>query len=100
MIVCLPLNSLQVTNQCVVVCELQKWNGPESSAWQVIKGSQDEVGRSLAAILDDYSVRRIDDFGGVCKTFLCDGDQYCEAPPHIIGKAAVFSFTPKNRLGL
>ena len=71
--------------------------GRESSAWQVIKGSEDEVGRSLAAILDDYSVRRIDDFGGVCRTFLCDGDQYCEAPPHIIGKAAVFSFTPKNR---
>ena len=30
MIVCLPLNSLQVTNQCVVVCELQKWNGAEN----------------------------------------------------------------------
>jgi hypothetical protein len=94
----LPLHSLRVSNQCVVVCDLKKWTGPDSSAWQVVEGSQDEVGRSVAAILDDYLVRRLDDFGGVCKTFLCDGAQYRAVPPRIIGKAAVFSFTPKNRL--
>ena len=94
----LPLHSLRVSNQCVVVCDLKKWTGPNSSAWQVITGSQDEVGRCLAAILDDCHVRRIDDFGGVCKTFLCYGAQYREVPPRIIGKAAVFSFTPRNRL--
>jgi hypothetical protein len=94
----LPLNSLEVTNQCVVVCDLGAWNGPESSAWQMIKGTQDDVGRSLAAILDERGVRRIDDFGGVCKTFLCDGEAYREAPPRIKGSAAVFSFTPKKRL--
>ncbi len=74
----LPLHSLQVSNQCVVVCELKKWTGPDSSSWQVIKG--------------------LDDFGGVSKTFLCDGAQYLEVPPRIRGKAAVFSFTPRNRL--
>ena len=98
MTVCLPLNWLQVSNQCVVVCDLRKWKDSESSAWQVIKGTQDDVGQYIAAILDDCGVYRIDDFGGVSKTFLCDGDQYCESPPHITGKAGVFSFTPKNRL--
>jgi hypothetical protein len=96
--VSIPLNSLQVSNQCVVVCDLKKWTGPDSSSWQVIRGSEDEVGRCLAAILEDYHVRRLDDFGGVSKTFLCDGEQYREIPPHIVGKAAVFSFTPKKRL--
>jgi hypothetical protein len=98
MTACLPLHSLQVSNQCVVVCDLKKWTRPDSPAWQVIQGSQEEAGRSLAAVLDGYHVRRIDDFGGVCKTFLCDGAQYRQDPPRIIGKAAVFSFTPKNRL--
>jgi hypothetical protein len=93
-----PLSSLEVTNQCVVVCNLGDWNGPEAPAWQLIKGPQDDVGRGLAAILDARGVRRIDDFGGVCKTFLCDGEEYRRVPPRIIGNAAVFSFTPKNRL--
>ena len=30
----------------------------------------------LAAALSDRDVRRLDDFGGVCETFLCDGEQY------------------------
>jgi hypothetical protein len=94
----LPLSSLEVTNQCVVVCDLGAWNGPESPAWQIIKGTQDEVGRRLAAILHDRQVRRIDDFGGVCKTFLCDGEEYRKAPPRTTGNSAVFSFTPKKRL--
>jgi hypothetical protein len=92
------LSSLSVTNQCVLVCDLQKWTDSESLVWQVLRGTQDEVGRSLAAILDDIGVIRIDDFGGVCKTFLCAGDEYVETPPRTKGKAAVFSFTPKNRI--
>ena len=93
-----PLASLEITNQCVVVCGLRKWTCPESEAWQVLKGTQDDVGRSLAALLDAQGVRRIDDFGGVCKTFLCEGETYVDAPPRTTSGAAVFSFTPKNRL--
>jgi len=96
----LPFKSLEVSNQCVVVCDLGQWQDPESSAWQVVKGSQDDVGRSLAAILDERGIRRIDDFGGVCKIFLCDGDEYVQAPPRVRSGAGVFSFTPKNRLAL
>jgi len=93
-----PLSSLDVTNQCVVVCHLGLWDGPESPAWRAVKGTQDDVGLALAAVLQDRGVRRIDDFGGVCKTFLCDGEEYRHAPPRITGNAAVFSFTPKKRL--
>ena len=95
-----PFSSLDVTNQCVVVCDLAARNSPESTAWRVIKGTQDEVGRSLATMLDDRGVQRIDDFGGVCKTFLCDGDDYRETPPRIAGRAAVFSFTPRKRIAV
>lgn len=94
----LSLSSLSVTNQCVVVCNLQKWTDAESSAWQILRGTQDEVGNSLAMILDGFGISRIDDFGGVCKTFLCDGDEYVETPPRTKSKAAVFSFTPKKRI--
>lgn len=92
------INRLQVTNQCVVVCDLERWTSPDSSSWDVITGSQDDVGRRLAAFLDGLDIRRIDDFGGVCKTFLCAGEEYLEAPPRTKGNAAVFTFTPKNRL--
>lgn len=78
--------------------KLVAWDSPGSAAWRVIKGTQDDVGRSLATILDDGGVRRIDDFGEVCKTFLREGDEYRQAPPPIIGKTAVFSFTPKKRI--
>jgi hypothetical protein len=94
----LPLDAIEITNQCVVLCDLRIWTGPGSSAWQVFRGSQDEVGRSIAAILNEAGIKRIDDFGGVCKTFLCDGDMYKESPPQTKGNAAVFSFTPKNRI--
>ena len=93
-----PLGSLDVTKQCVVVCDLAGWRGPESEAWQAIKGTQDDVGRHLAAIFEERGIRRLDDFGGVCETFLCDGEVYRQTPPQIRGNAAVFSFTPKKRL--
>ena len=93
-----PLHSLNVTNQCVVVCDLGIWDSAESPAWRSITGTQDSVGQALATMLDDRGIRRIDDFGGVCKTFLCDGEEYLHAPPRITGSAAVFSFTPKKRL--
>lgn len=94
----LPLADLQITNQCVIVCDLRLWLEANSPCWESIKGSQDEVGRRLAAIVDDCEICRIDDFGGVCKTFLCNGEEYKESPPQINGHAAVFSFTPKNKL--
>ncbi len=94
----LPLIAIDVTNKCVVVCDLREWMDHESSAWQVFNGSQDEIGQGIASLLDDAGVRRIDDFGGVSKTFLCEGERYKDAPPRIIGNAAIFSFTPKNRI--
>lgn len=94
----LPLDHLEVTNQCVVLCDLRNWTGPDAPSWQVLKGSQDEVGRALATTLDATAATRIDDFGGVSKTFLCDGEAYRAEPPRILGTAAMFSFTPKNRL--
>ena len=93
-----PLSDLQVTNQCVVVCDLRLWLDVESPCWESIKGSQDDVGRRLAALIDGSGIGRIDDFGGVCKTFLCDGEEYKGSPPAITGQAGVFSFTPKNKL--
>jgi hypothetical protein len=74
------ITALQVTNQCVVVCDLERWTGPDSAAWEAIAGSQDDIGRRLAAILDSRDVRRIDDFGGVCETFLCAEEEYVENP--------------------
>jgi hypothetical protein len=64
-----------VTNQCVLVCNLQKWTDSESLIWQILPGTQDEVGRSLAAILDDSGVSRIDDFGDVA------GSKYWHVTP-------------------
>jgi hypothetical protein len=92
------ITALHVTNQCVVVCDLERWTDAYSPAWEVIAGSQDDIGRSLAAILDSRGIRRIDDFGGVCQTFLCAEEEYVEVPPRTKSGAAVFSFTPKNRL--
>jgi hypothetical protein len=48
-----PLSALEKTNQCVAVCDLDRWNGPESPVWHVIKGSQDEVEEKLAAARAD-----------------------------------------------
>ncbi len=92
------LHALEITNRCVVVCELGRWSAPDAAAWTTLNGTQDEVGHSLAQLLTAEGIRRIDDFGGVCETFLCDGDAYLVAPPQIAGTAAVFSFTPKKRI--
>lgn len=94
----LPLPAVQVTNSCVVVCDLRQFVGPDSPCWESIKGTQDEVGLRLASLIESMGICRIDDFGGVCKTFLCDGEEYKQSPPKITGDAGVFSFTPKNKL--
>jgi len=93
-----PLSALQITNQCVLVCELGLWRAEESPAWRLLTGTQDEIGQCLAQYLDRCAVRRLDDFGGVSETFLCDNDVYVDSPPHIKPGAAVFSFTPKKRV--
>jgi hypothetical protein len=76
------------------------WTGPESAAWTAVRGSQEDVGKAVAAILDERDTTRIEDFGGVCETFLCEGATYREAPPRVRRGGSVFSFTPKNRLVL
>ena len=93
-----PLSALQITNQCVLVCELSLWHNEQSPAWFVVSGTQDEVGQHLAKCFDRCAVRRLDDFGGVSDTFLCRNDVYVESPPHTKPGAAVFSFTPKKRV--
>jgi hypothetical protein len=93
-----PLDALAVTNQCVAICDLAHWQNAHSAAWRLVKGTQDDVGRALAGILSAKGARRLDDFGGVCKTFLCEGEKYLAQPPRTKPGGAVFSFTPKNRL--
>ena len=93
-----PLSGLQVTNQCVLVCELDLWHAEESPAWRLLTGTQDEIGQCLADCFERCAVRRLDDFGGVCETFLCNNDVYVDSPPRIKPGAAVFSFTPKKRV--
>lgn len=92
------LHELPVTNQCVVVCDLDALSTPQSPAWRMLAGTQDEVGAELAEYVQRLSVSRLDDFGGVCKSFLCDEEAYVEVPPRTKPGAAVFSFTPKKRL--
>lgn len=96
----LPLTSLQLTNQRVVVCDLALYTGGESAAWIMLRGSQDDIGASLAALLEQRKTTRLDDFGGVCRTFLCDGDTYLASPPKTKAGGSVFSFAPKNRLAI
>jgi hypothetical protein len=92
------LNTAEVSNKCVVICSLREWSRSESPAWKIIEGEQDEIGRCIASMLEESHVERIDDFGGVSKTFLCDGERYREDPRHIKGSAVIVSFTPKNRI--
>ena len=93
------LHTLEVTNQCVVMCDLRQFTESASPAWQLLRGQQDDVGRAVAATLLEQDVHRIDDFGGVAETFLCDGGVYRDSPPRLKdARAAVFSFTPKRRL--
>ncbi len=93
-----PLGSLEISNKCVVLCDLRQWSGIDSPAWLIFTGSQDAIGCDIASILDEARIDRIDDFGGVSKSFLCDAEEYKDNPPKIKGNAAVFSFTPKNRI--
>jgi hypothetical protein len=93
-----PLASLQITNQCVLVCELGLWSAEESPAWRLLTGTQDEIGQCLAEYFDRCGVRRLDDFGGVAETFLCNNDIYIDTPPRVKAGGGVFSFTPKKRV--
>lgn len=92
------LNELQITNQCVLVCDLGQWSGEESSAWVLLSGNQDEVGNELSVLVARFAVNRLDDFGGVSESFLCQGDRYVGQPPLTKLGGALFSFTPKKRL--
>jgi hypothetical protein len=92
------LDFVEVSNQCVVVCDLERWSDAHSPAWEAVRGTQDEVGASLAALLNRTAATRLEDFGGVCRTFLCDGEEYLQSPPRIAGRAGVFSFTPRKKL--
>ena len=93
-----PLSALQITNQCVLVCDLGLWRAEESPVWRLLTGSQDEIGQCLAECLDRCAVRRLEDFGGVCETLLCKNDVYVDSPPRTKPGGAVFSFTPKKRV--
>lgn len=92
------LSELEITNQCVLVCDLEHWKNADSASWRLLSGSQEEVGRELASILENKRITRLDDFGGVCETFLCQEDRYLENPPKVKAGGAVFSFTPKKRV--
>jgi hypothetical protein len=91
------LREEDISNQCVLLCDLAKYQGPQSESWEIVKGTQDQVGAIIAKAVTEKAVTRIDDFGGVCKTFLCYGESYRERPPKTKPGAAVFSFTPKKR---
>jgi hypothetical protein len=89
---------LSITNQCALICDLSLWSGPDSQAWVVLSGSQDDVGRQIASTLAEAAVSRLDDFGGVAETLLCQDHAYLAQPPRVKAGCAIFSFTPKKRL--
>lgn len=89
---------LQVTNQCVLICDLRLWSGPDSQAWLVLSGNQDDVGAQIARSIEAAGVSRLDDFGGVAETLLCQEDLYLADPPRVRPGGAIYSFTPKKRL--
>ena len=86
-----------ITNQCVVLCDLSMFKKDNDSCWYIAKGSQEEIGKLIANEVKDRNITRIDDFGGVCKTFLCEGEDYKSNPPKTTENAMIFSFTPKNK---
>lgn len=90
--------TLEISNACVLVCGLTNWTNDDSACWMSLKGTQAEIGSTLARLFDQFPISRIDDFGGVCKTFLCRGDEYLLDPPKTKPGAAIFSFTPKKRV--
>ena len=63
-----------------------------------MRGSQDEVGAALGAMLIRCGTTRLDDFGGVCETFLCEDGAYVSSPRRTKLGASILSFTPKNKL--
>ncbi len=75
--------TLPLTQQCVVICDLSQAPTATSPTWELLRGSQAEIGQQLAARLEALGLERLDDFGGVCQTFLCCGDAYLETPPRI-----------------
>jgi len=92
------LSEISITNQSTLVCDLRAWKATDSEAWIALTGAEDAVGTRLARMLEEASIRRLDDFGGVCETFLCRGEEYLASPPRTASGAAVFSFTPKKRV--
>jgi hypothetical protein len=92
------LSDIAVTNQSTLLCDLRTWEDGDSEAWIVLTGAEDEVGAQLARILEEAAIQRLDDFGGVCETFLCRGEEYLASPRRTASGAAVFSFTPKKRV--
>ncbi len=92
------LNEVTITNQCTLLCDLRVWKHSDSQTWIALTGTQDEIGRQLAQALAEAFIQRLDDFGGVCESFLCRGDEYLSTPPRTAPGTAVFSFTPKKRV--
>lgn len=92
------LQEMSVTNQCVLVCELGLWTDENSQAWTLVSGSQDEVGLAISELISRWGVNRLDDFGGVSETFLCQKGRYLQLPPKTKPGGSVFSFTPKSRV--
>ena len=92
------LSEIRITNQSTLFCDLRAWKATDSEAWIALTGAEDAVGTRLARMLEEASIRRLDDFGGVCETFLCRGEEYLASPPRTASGAAVFSFTPKKRV--
>ena len=86
-----------VSNQCVVLCNLGIFKKDKDNCWYIAKGSQEEIGKLIANEVKQLNITRIDDFGGVCKTFLCEGENYKLNPPKTKDNAMIFSFTPKNK---
>jgi len=92
------LSDIAVTNQSTLVCDLRIWKHADSEVWIALTGAEDAVGTRLARMLEEASIQRLDDFGGVCETFLCRGEEYLASPRRTASGAGVFSFTPKKRV--
>src|SRR5215831_12399055 len=92
------LSDISVTNQSTLVCDLRSWKDADSEAWIALTGAEDAVGTRLARMLEEASIQRLDDFGGVCETFLCRDEEYLASPRRTASGAAIFSFTPKKRV--
>jgi hypothetical protein len=92
------LDAADITHQCVLVCDLGDYHGTGSVCWTAYRGSQDEVGAAIAQKLAAAGVVRLEDFGGVAQSLLCEGEAYLDEPPRVKPGGAIFSFTPKRRM--